>query len=128
MTRSPALLGVTKAMFSTKRIAIALIGSQVIVKYFIEFQEVSKLTTSLPIAPTAWLLQAGWLILLPLCLLGRREAFQAGAAWGVVNAVLAVAVPLVGICKHVVLGPAIGVQCILITVACHYAAKSCAGI
>jgi hypothetical protein len=56
--------------------------SQVLVKFFIEFREVSQLTTELPIQATVWVLAAGWLVALPLGLQGNRRSLGFGAVWG----------------------------------------------
>jgi hypothetical protein len=112
-----------KTWFGVKELAISLIVTQVIVKFFIEFPEVSKLSTGLPIYQTAWLLTAGWLVLLPLCLQDYRDGFRAGAIWGIVNAVLAVWAPVSGTCNHWFLGFAIGAQCLLIALTCWWVYK-----
>ncbi len=114
------------AVISAKWLAILMIGSQLVVKFLVEFPTVSGLNTTEPIYPVAWLLTAGWLILMPLCIQDNRGAFLAGAVWGVVDAILAVLPPLTGICNHLALGTAIGIQCLLITGACYLAYKSAA--
>ncbi len=119
-------LGLFPTMFSAKWLAILLIGSQLVVKLFVEFPAVSALNTTEPIYPVAWLLTGGWLILMPLCIQDRRGAFLAAAIWGVVDAVLAVLPPLAGICNHLALGIGIGLQCLLISAACYLAYKSAA--
>ncbi len=116
--------GVFSTMFSVKWLAILLIGSQLVVKFLVEFPAVSGLNTTEPIYPVAWLLTAGWLILMPLCIQDNRGAFLVAAIWGVVNAILAVLPPLTGICNHLALGTAIGIQCLLIAVACYLAYKT----
>ncbi len=113
-------------IFSAKWLAILLIGSQLITKFFIEFTEVSRISTSLPVYQTVWVLTAGWLILLPLCIQDYRGAFLAGVLWGIVNAVGGVVAPLSGICDHWVIGSAVGIQCLLIAVTCYSAYKSAA--
>ncbi len=118
--------GFFPTIFSAKWLAILLIGSQLVVKFFIEFTEASRLSTSLPIYQTVWVLTAGWLILLPLCIQDNRGAFLAGVLWGIVNAVGAVAAPLSGICDHWVIGSAVGIQCLLIAVTCYFTYKRAA--
>ncbi len=113
-------------MFSAKWLAILLIASQLVVKFLVEFPAVSTLNTTEPIYPVAWLLTAGWLILMPLCIQDNRGAFLAAAIWGIVDTVLAVLPPLAGICNHLALGIAIGIQCLLIAAACYLAYKSAA--
>lgn len=103
-------------------LSVFLMLSQLFVKFAIEFPSIAELINpELPLGEAAWIMTAGWLILVPLCVQKHRLSFLAGGLWGVMHGCLGVIPPLIGACNHWAAGTIVSIQGVLIAIFCFLA-------
>jgi hypothetical protein len=100
-----------RKLFTLEGISILLILSQIFVKFAAEFPLIKELVNpELPLEQTAWIMTAGWIMLVPLCVQRFKEAFLLGAFWGFVHLCLGIFPPIVGACNHWAAGTTVSLQ------------------
>lgn len=102
------------SVLTARRVAIALILVQLIVKVSVEIPNAYGLSTDIPVRETVWALTAAWLIIVPLYVASNKKALLIGTALGILHGVLALYMPLSGTCNHFVSGVVVSIQGLLI--------------
>lgn len=80
-------------------IAVGLMALQLFVKFALEIGKAAEANEP-GILVVAIAFTIGWIVIIPLCISGRRIGYWAGAVWGLAHFIFTPAVPIMGMCNH----------------------------